>query len=80
VDAGAVILQEAVTIGPDDTVHTLVRRTKVEVGAPLLLRALALIEAGPVAGRPVDPAAGRAFGYPDGAAIRRFRARGRRFI
>jgi methionyl-tRNA formyltransferase len=80
VDRGAVILQERVAIRADDTVHTLVQRTKLEVGAPLLLRALEQLEQGPVTARPSAPGAGRAFGYPDAAAIRRFRARGRRFV
>jgi methionyl-tRNA formyltransferase len=80
VDGGPVIAQARVRIRDDDTVHTLVRRTKVEVGGPLLLRALARIEAGAVdAQRPAD-GAGRAFSYPDAAAIARFRARGRRFV
>jgi methionyl-tRNA formyltransferase len=80
VDQGAVLLQERVPIRADDTVHTLVRRTKVEVGARLLAEAIALVERGAAAPRAVDPAAGRYFPYPDAAAIRRFRARGRRFI
>jgi methionyl-tRNA formyltransferase len=80
VDGGPVILQERVPIRADDTVHTLVQRTKVEVGAPLLVRALELIEHGIVEPRVMDPAPGRAFGYPDAAAVARFRARGRRFV
>jgi folate-dependent phosphoribosylglycinamide formyltransferase PurN len=80
VDRGTVILQERVAIRADDTVHTLVQRTKLEVGAPLLLRALERIEHGAIAARPSAPDAGRAFGYPDTAAVRRFRARGRRFV
>src|SRR5262245_23656939 len=79
-DEGAVLLQERVPIRPDDTVHTLVRRTKVEVGARLLAQAIALIEAGRAEPRPADPAAGRYFSYPDADAVRRFRARGRRFV
>ena len=80
VDLGPVILQERVPIRPDDTVQTLVERTKLEVGGPLLVRALEQIEQGTAARRPTDPRAGRAFGYPDADAIRRFRARGRRFV
>jgi len=80
VDQGPVILQERVAIRADDTVHTLVQRTKVDVGAPLLVRALELIERGTATARAMDPAVGRAFGYPDPAAVARFRARGRRFI
>jgi methionyl-tRNA formyltransferase len=80
VDRGPVILQARVPIRPDDTVHTLVQRTKLEIGGPLLVRAIAQIEQGTAARRPSDPGAGRAFGYPDADAIRRFRARGRRFV
>ena len=80
VDQGAVLLQEQVPIRADDTVHTLVRRTKVEVGARLLAEAIALVEQGAARPRAIDPAAGRYFSYPDADAVRRFRARGRRFI
>ena len=80
VDQGPVILQERVPIHADDTVHTLVRRTKVEVGAPLLVRALEQIERGTAESRAMDPGTGRAFGYPDADAVTRFRAHGRRFI
>ncbi len=80
VDDGPVIAQERVPIRDRDTVHTLVWRTKVEVGGPLLVRALARLEAGPVDARPPADGAGRAFRYPDAAAVARFRARGRRFI
>ena len=67
-------------IRADDTVHTLVQRTKVDVGGRLLVRALELLDQGAAAPRPMDPAAGRTFTYPDAGAIRRFRARGRRFV
>ena len=80
VDLGPIIAQERVPIRADDTVHTLVQRTKLEVGGPLLVRAIRGIEQGTAAGRPSDPGAGRAFGYPDADAVRRFRARGRRFV
>jgi methionyl-tRNA formyltransferase len=80
VDGGPVVAQARVPIRDDDTVHTLVRRTKVEVGGPLLVRALARIEAGAVGAAPVAAGAGRVFSYPDAAAVARFRARGRRFV
>jgi methionyl-tRNA formyltransferase len=79
-DEGAVLAQERVPIRADDTVHTLVRRTKVEVGARLLLETITLLEQGAARPRAIDPAAGRYFSYPDADAIRRFRAGGRRFI
>jgi methionyl-tRNA formyltransferase len=61
VDEGAVLLQERVPIRADDTVHTLVQRTKVEVGAPLLVQAIALLEQGVARPRVIDAAAGRYF-------------------
>ncbi len=80
VDHGPVILQERVPIRADDTVHTLVQRTKVEIGARLLIQALEGIDHGTAPSRAMEPGAGRVFGYPDADAVARFRARGRRFI
>jgi methionyl-tRNA formyltransferase len=80
VDQGPRILQERVPIRAEDTVDTLTRRTKIDAGARLLLQALELIERDAVRPQPMDPAGGRAFSYPDAAAVHRFRARGRRFV
>ena len=57
IDTGDVLLQRAMPIEPGDTVHSLVLRSKVEVGRHLLLDAIAAIEAGrtrygPAAGIP----------------------------
>ena len=54
-DEGAVLAQERVPIRADDTVHTLVRRTKVEVGARLLVETIALLEQGAARPRAIDP-------------------------
>jgi folate-dependent phosphoribosylglycinamide formyltransferase PurN len=80
VDQGATIVQERVPIRADDTVHRLVQRTKVDVGARLLVQALELLERGATPPSGTGPGGGRAFSYPDAEAIRRFRARGRRFV
>jgi folate-dependent phosphoribosylglycinamide formyltransferase PurN len=80
VDRGATILQERIPIRADDTVHRLVQRTKVDVGARLLVQALELLEQGAASPSATEPGGGRAFSYPDADAIRRFRARGRRFV
>jgi methionyl-tRNA formyltransferase len=79
-DHGDVLLQRTVAIAPHDTVHALVLRSKVDVGRHALLEALTLIERGEAPRCPMDMAHASYFSYPDAAAVREFRARGRRFI
>ena len=79
-DHGDVLIQRTVAIEPGDTVHSLVRRSKVDVGRHALLEALDRIERGDAPRLPMDLAHASYFTYPDAAAVREFRARGRRFI
>src|SRR5262249_15483837 len=79
-DQGDVLLQRAVPILPNDTVHSLVMRSKVEVGRHLLLEAIERIERGDAPRVAMDLAQASYFTYPDAAAVREFRRRGRRFI
>ena len=79
-DHGDVLLQRTVAIEPGDTVHSLVRRSKVDVGRHMLLEALERIERGDAPRVPMDMTRASYFTYPDDAAVREFRARGRRFI
>ena len=79
-DHGDVLIQRTVPIEPGDTVHSLVRRSKVDVGRHALLEALERIERGDAPRVPMDAARASYFTYPDAAAVREFRARGRRFI
>jgi methionyl-tRNA formyltransferase len=79
-DHGDVLLQRTVAIAPHDTVHALVLRSKVDVGRHALLEALEQIERGAAPRAPMDMAHASYFSYPDAAAVREFRARGRRFI
>lgn len=79
-DHGDVLLQRAIAIEPRDTVHSLVLRSKVEVGRHVLVEAIGLIERGEAPRRPMDAAAATYCSYPDADAVQRFRARGRRFI
>lgn len=80
IDRGDLLLQERVPIEPRDTVHTLVTRSKVGVGRHLLVQAIELIERGAAPRVPMDSSSASYFSYPDAAAVREFRARGRRFI
>lgn len=79
VDAGDIIVQEKVEITPEDTLHTLMLRTKTRIGPSALARALRMIEEGTA--HPVSMQAGRGsyFSFPDRDAVRRFRKLGRRF-
>ena len=79
-DAGDVLIQRTVPIEPGDTVHSLVRRSKVDIGRHALLEALERIERGDAPRLPMDASRASYFTYPDAAAVREFRARGRRFI
>jgi len=80
IDHGDVLLQRTVPITPEDTVHSLVLRSKVDVGRHVLLEAIARIEKGDAPRVPMDMARASYFTHPDAAAVREFRRRGRRFI
>ena len=80
IDHGAILLQQPVAIAGNDTVHSLVHRSKVEVGKKLLVDAIGAIELGDAPRVAMDHRAATHFSYPDAAAVREFRARGRRFI
>ena len=79
-DQGDVLIQRRVPIEPGDTVHSLVRRSKVDIGRHALVEALERIERGDAPHLPMERTAASYFSYPDAAAVREFRARGRRFI
>ncbi len=79
-DHGEILFQRSVAITRDDTVHSLVRRSKVEVGKQLLVDAIAAVDIGNAPRVPMDHGAATYFSYPDAAALSEFRARGRRFI
>jgi len=77
-DDGDIIRQERVAILPDDTLDSLIRRTK-RIGAEVLLQALEDIERGKVVRKPNDASQATYFSFPTREDARRFRALGRRF-
>jgi methionyl-tRNA formyltransferase len=79
VDRGPIILREKTRIAEDETMHSLVYRTKAVIGPRLLLRAITLLEADEVETMEPDWSAGTYFGFPDRQAVDRFRAAGRKF-
>jgi methionyl-tRNA formyltransferase len=80
IDHGDIILQEPVPICEDDTVHSLVMRSKIGVGKHLLVEAIGRIERGDITRTKMDMSRARYFSFPDTEAVHRFRALGRRFI
>ncbi len=77
-DAGDIILQVPVPIQPDDTLHTLIVRSK-QIGVDALLTALAQIEAGVATATPMSTEQASYFSFPKRADGARFRSQGRRF-
>jgi methionyl-tRNA formyltransferase len=79
VDAGAIIVQEKVKIVPEDSLHSLMLRTKTKIGPAVLIQALRMIEDGTVRPVPMGPGKGSYCSFPDRDAVARFRKLGRRF-
>jgi methionyl-tRNA formyltransferase len=78
-DAGDIILQRPVPIGPGDSLHDLMVRSKV-VGAAALLDAIAELEAGTAPRRPMDAAGASYFSFPKRADAARLRRLGRKLL
>jgi methionyl-tRNA formyltransferase len=77
-DDGPIIVQEEVPIRPDDTLHSLVLRSKVQYGASALAEAVQQIEDGTVETRDNPEDGATYFSFPDAEVIQRFRERGRK--
>jgi methionyl-tRNA formyltransferase len=77
-DDGPIIVQKEVPIRPDDTLHSLVLRSKVQYGASALADAVQQIEGGTVDLEENPEAKATYFSFPDARAIRRFRERRRK--
>jgi methionyl-tRNA formyltransferase len=77
IDGGSIILQRTVPIRQDETLLSLMRRTK-RVAADLVLEAIKEFEAGTVSPVPNPPDEGTYFSFPTREDVARFRALGRR--
>jgi len=76
-DDGPIIVQREVPIRSNDTLHSLVLRSKVEYGAPALAEAVRQIIEGEVEPRENDGEEASYFSFPTPEAIKLFRERGR---
>jgi methionyl-tRNA formyltransferase len=77
IDAGDVIAMETFPILPAETLHQFIIRSK-RIACEVLLRAIALVEAGDPPRRPLDTTGGSYFSFPTREAYGQFRSRGRR--
>ena len=77
IDAGELCGQRIYDIDPKESLDAFLRRSKA-IAADLLLEVLRNIEAGQVMRQALRLAEGSYYSWPDAAAVRRFRAAGRR--
>ena len=77
IDTGDLCGQEVFEILPRESLDAFLRRSKA-IAADLVVRVLEAFERGAVARTPIDAKAGSYYSWPDRAAVRRFRAGGRR--
>ena len=77
-DDGPIIVQNEVPIAPDDTLHSLVLKSKVGYGASALAKAVRHILEDTVTPTDNPEEESTYFSFPTAEAIQRFRQRGRR--
>jgi methionyl-tRNA formyltransferase len=77
IDAGDVVVQETFPILPDETLEQFIVRSRA-LHAEALLRAIAIVENGPVQAWPLSREGSSYYGYPTREAYQEFRRRGRR--
>jgi len=77
-DDGPIIVQKEVPILHDDTLHSLVLRSKVQYGASALAEAVQQIENRTVETKDNPEDEATYFSFPNAEAIQRFRERGRK--
>jgi len=77
-DDGPIIVQKEVPIRLDDTLHSLVLRSKVQYGASALVETVQKIESGTFETKDNPEDEATYFSFPNAEAMRRFRKRGRK--
>jgi methionyl-tRNA formyltransferase len=75
VDAGPIVAEEPWRLEAADTWHDAMRKSRA-AGVPALVRALAMVQQGPLACTSHDGSAGVRFGRPTREHVVRLRARG----
>jgi methionyl-tRNA formyltransferase len=77
IDGGGILLQRTIPIAADETLHSLMGKSKA-AAAELVLEAIAGFRDGPLDSLPNPPDEGSYFSFPTREDVRRFKARGRR--
>jgi methionyl-tRNA formyltransferase len=77
IDAGDLCGQRVFDVLPDDSLDSFLRRSKT-IAAELLLEVLGEMESNTLGRTPLDLTKGSYYSWPDRAAVKRFRAAGRR--
>ncbi len=77
-DDGPIIVQKEVPIAPDDTLHSLILKSKVHYGAAALAEAVERIRNDTVEARDNDPSQATYYSFPTAEAVVAFRRRGRK--
>ena len=78
IDDGEIIVQREFDVAADDTLHSLIARSK-KLAAEALVESLDLLSASAVTPRPNPASEGSYFSWPTRDAVQKFRSLGRRF-
>jgi len=79
IDEGRIILQKHVAIRPNETLDSLIKRTK-RIGAHFMIEAINMIKAGSVTYLENDPEKGSYFSFPTREDVKEFKRRGKRIM
>ncbi|MCD4818916.1 MAG: formyl transferase [Candidatus Cloacimonetes bacterium] len=78
-DDGPIIIQKEVSINDDDTLHSLIMKSKVNFGALALAEAVSLILQDKVVTQKNDSTKATYYSFPTTDAVKEFRKKGRKF-
>jgi methionyl-tRNA formyltransferase len=79
IDDGRIILQKEVAIQPDETLDSLIKRTK-RIGAHFMIEAIDMIRSGTVSYKENPAAEGTYFSFPTREDVKKFKKSGKRII
>jgi methionyl-tRNA formyltransferase len=79
IDDGRIILQKEVAIQPDETLDSLIKRTK-RIGAHFMIEAIDMIRSGAVSYKENPAAEGTYFSFPTREDVKEFKKSGKRII
>lgn len=78
-DDGPIIIQKEVEINENDTLHSLILKSKVKIGAKALAKSVSLILENKVITKKNDSSKATYYSFPTSEAVKEFRKKGRKF-